>query len=91
MGKTFDLGKIVVTHKTLNAVGLDDIVVALRDHLNNCRGCYNCNRLDAAVDTGKEETSYYKSHDNQEFLVTTKADRTETIVILEEDYYYGLS
>jgi len=95
MKETFELGLIVVDRGALDELRHKDIFSALcrfasRDWGNDVsHGVKECN--DAALDKNYKRRifSIYKDSHGTKFFIYTEWDRSATVVIMPDDYWYG--
>ena len=88
-GGKFPPGRLFATPDTLKLVPRDDITEALRRHAAGDWGDVSDEARaanDAAVHDGGRLLSVYQSRDGQAFWILTEPDRSETTVLLPDEY-----
>lgn len=85
----FALGILLITMPALKAIPDEDIRAALSRHMSGDWGemdAEDCEANEVALKHGTRLFSAYRSAKGVKFWVITEADRSQTTVLLPEDY-----
>ena len=88
-GRTFNLGRLLITASALDEVGYDEFFAGLQRHVAGDWGEVSAEDQEAnerALELGDRLLSAYTTKDGVRFWIITEADRSSTIALLPEEY-----
>jgi hypothetical protein len=86
---SFPMGRLIATQNAMQSVPLEVIIGALARHGRGDWGIVGAEDWGAnqrALENGGRLVSAYYTKDSGRFLIITEADRSQTTVLMPEDY-----